>query len=208
MNIILLGGPGSGKGTQAKMMIEEYKIPQISAGDILRENVKQETKLGKKAKEFIDQGDLVPDELVINMINKRLEKEDCKNGFILDGFPRTINQAEALNKIQKIDKVIELKVSDDVIVKRLSSRRQCKKCGAIYGIDVPPKKKGVCDKCGGELYQREDDKEEAIRNRLKVYHDQTKPLADYYKEKGILIEIDGELPIEKIFEDIKKALSQ
>lgn len=206
MKIILLGPPGSGKGTQAKMMINYYGIPQISAGDILRANVAEKTELGKKAKGFMDKGALVPDNLVIDMIKERLQKNDCKNGFILDGFPRTINQAEKLGKFQEIDKVIELKARDEIIVKRLSSRRQCKNCGAIYGTDIKPKKNGICDKCNGELYQRDDDKEEAIRNRLKVYHSQTKPLTDYYGDKGILVDVDGEQPIKKIFDDIKAAL--
>ncbi|MFC1691795.1 adenylate kinase [Nanoarchaeota archaeon] len=207
MKLILLGPPGTGKGTQAVRMTEKYDIPQISTGDILRQAVKDNTELGQKAKEYMDAGNLVPDDVIIGIVEERIKQDDCKNGFLFDGFPRTIPQAEALEKITDIDKVIELKTTDEVIIKRLSSRRQCKACGAIFGIDIPPKEEGKCDKCSGELYQRDDDQEEAIKNRLEVYHNQTMPLTKFYKEKDLLVEIDGEQKIPKIFEDVVAALS-
>ena len=206
MRIILLGPPGSGKGTQATRLVKRFSIPQISTGDILRESVKRKTELGKKAEVFMNKGELVPDDVVIGIIDDRIKKEDCKKGFILDGFPRTIAQAEALDKITKIDKVIELDLSDETIINRLSNRRQCSKCGTIYGIDIPPKKEGVCDKCGSSLYQREDDKVEAIKNRLEVYRKQTKPLVDYYRKKGLLVKIDAEKPLLDVLEKIAKAV--
>ena len=184
MNLILLGGPGAGKGTQAKLIVEEYKIPQISTGDMLREAVKQGTELGKKAKEYMDKGELVPDEIVIGIVRDRLKQPDCEKGFILDGFPRTIAQAEALDKMldeigKKIDAVINIYVPEEEIVKRIVNRRTCKKCGAIYHlIYSPPKESNKCDKCGGELYQRDDDKEETVRERLRVYKQQTEPLIE------------------------------
>ncbi len=212
MNLIMLGPPGAGKGTQAKMLVEKLGIPQISTGDMLRAAVAEGTELGKKAKEYMDKGQLVPDEVVIGIVKERLSKPDCEKGFILDGFPRTVPQAEALDKIleemgKRIDYVINIVVPDEEILKRLTGRRTCKKCGAMYHVIYnPPKQEGVCDKCGGELYQRDDDKEETIKNRLKVYAEQTAPLVDYYRKKGVLVDIDGTKSINEIFEDILKAL--
>ncbi len=212
MNLILLGPPGCGKGTQAKRLIEKYGIPQISTGDLLRAAVKNGTELGKKAKEFMDAGKLVPDEVVIGMVKERLAESDCAKGFILDGFPRTVPQAEALDKTlegmsKKIDKVVSIEVPDDEVVKRLGGRRTCKGCGAMYHLEFQkPKKDGVCDKCGGELYQRDDDNEATIRNRLGVYHDQTSPLKDYYGKKGIVKDIPGVGDINGITDAIMKAL--
>ncbi|RLI80018.1 adenylate kinase [Archaeoglobales archaeon] len=214
MNLILLGGPGAGKGTQAKLIVEEYKIPQISTGDMLRDAVKQGTELGKKAKEYMDKGELVPDEIVIGIVRDRLKQPDCEKGFILDGFPRTIAQAEALDKMldeigKKIDAVINIYVPEEEIVKRIVNRRTCKKCGAIYHlIYSPPKEPDKCDKCGGELYQRDDDKEETVRERLRVYKEQTEPLIEYYKKKGILYNVDGTKDINGVFEEIKGVLSK
>ena len=212
MNLIMLGPPGAGKGTQAKMLVEKLGIPQISTGDMLRAAVAEGTELGKKAKEYMDKGQLVPDEVVIGIVKERLSKPDCEKGFILDGFPRTVPQAEALDKIleemgKRIDYVINIVVPDEEILKRLTGRRTCKKCGAMYHVIYnPPKQEGVCDKCGGELYQRDDDKEETIKNRLKVYAEQTAPLVDYYRKKGVLVDIDGTKSINEIFEEILKAL--
>ncbi len=212
MNIIMLGPPGAGKGTQAKMLVEEFGIPQISTGDMLRAAVAEGTELGKKAKEYMDRGQLVPDEVVIGIVRERLSKPDCHKGFILDGFPRTVPQAEALDKIlqemgKRIDCVINIVVPDEEILKRLTGRRTCRKCGAMYHVEFnPPKKEGVCDKCGGELYQRDDDKEETIRKRLEVYKAQTEPLVDYYKKKGVLVDIDGTKSIQEIYQDILKVL--
>jgi len=214
MNIILLGGPGAGKGTQAKLIVEKYGIPQISTGDMLREAVKQGTELGKKAKEYMDKGELVPDEIVIGIVKERLKQPDCEKGFILDGFPRTIAQAEALDKMleelgKKIDAVINIHVPEEEIIKRIVNRRTCKKCGAIYHlIYSPPKEPNKCDKCGGELYQRDDDKEETVRERLRVYREQTEPLIEYYKKKGILYNVDGTKDINGVFEEIRSILDK
>jgi adenylate kinase len=197
MNLILLGPPGAGKGTQAQMIVDRYHIPQISTGDILRAAVKGKTSLGATAKEFMDQGKLVPDELVIGIIEERLKASDCRQGFILDGFPRTIAQAEALQPIlvkmgKSIDHVINIEVDDEELVRRLTGRRTCKNCGAMFHlIFYPAKKEGMCDRCGGLLYQREDDKEETIRTRLKEYQQQTAPLIQYYQEKKKLRSIPG-----------------
>lgn len=195
--IIFLGPPGSGKGTYSSRISPKLDIPHISTGDLLRKEVKNESDLGKEAKEYMDKGDLVPDELVIKILKKRIEEDDCEKGFILDGFPRTLNQAKELEKITDIDVVINLQLSGEIIVKKLAGRRVCKKCGNNYnvadihqeGINMPPllpEKEGVCDKCGGELIQRDDDKPEVIKDRLKTYHEKTQPLIDYYDEKGIL----------------------
>ena len=212
MRLVLLGPPGSGKGTQAQRLVERYKIPQISTGDIFRQAVRDQTELGKRAKEYMDRGELVPDEVVVGMVEERLGQSDCKNGFILDGFPRTIAQAEALDKLlagkgEKLDAVLEISVPDEEVVKRLSGRRTCRQCGAMYHIEFnPPKEPGKCDKCGGELYQRDDDKEEVIKSRLQVYHSQTAPLIEYYQKEGLLNKIDGLGGIEEVFARIVDAL--
>jgi len=212
MKLIFLGPPGAGKGTQAKMLIERYGIPQISTGDILRAAVKEGTPMGKKAKEYMDAGKLVTDDIVIGIMEDRLKQDDCKKGFILDGFPRTVAQAIALDDMLKnlnmpLDKVLALIVPDEELLTRLTGRRTCKSCNQMYHIVFdPPKKEGVCDKCGGELYQRQDDNEETIKNRLAVYHSQTAPLLDFYSKKGILFEIDGKKNPDEIFKDIVKIL--
>jgi adenylate kinase len=193
MNLIFLGPPGVGKGTHADLISREFSIPKISTGDILREEVKNRTGLGLKAKSYMDKGELVPDDLVIEILKQRLKQSDCKEGFILDGFPRTINQAKSLEGFVKIDLVINLLLSREEIINRITGRLTCKNCGEIYHRkNMPPKKPGICDKCGGELYQREDQKVEVVENRLKVYEEQTKPLIEYYREKGILKDIDAE----------------
>jgi adenylate kinase len=212
MNLILLGPPGGGKGTQAKPLMERYKIPQISTGDILRDNLKRGTELGKQAKAFMDKGQLVPDEVVIGIIRNRLGAADCKPGFMLDGFPRTVPQAEALGKVLsdmslKIDHVISIEVPDTELVKRLTGRRTCRSCGDGYHVMFKlPKKEGACDKCGGELYQRDDDNETTVRNRLEVYKKSTQPLIDYYQKKGLLRPIEGMGSIQDIFGRITKVL--
>ncbi|HIH77863.1 MAG TPA: adenylate kinase [Halobacteria archaeon] len=214
MNIILLGLPGGGKGTQARFITEKFGIPQISTGDMLRDAVTNKTDLGLKAKEYMDAGKLVPDDLVIKIVEERLKRDDCKDGFILDGFPRTLLQAEALDKIltrmsKKIDYVINIDVPAEDIVKRLTSRRICKKCGNIYNLlSNPPKIDGKCDICGGELYQREDDKEETVRRRLQVYKEDTEPLIMYYKSKGVLKTIDGRKDIDDVKNLIERTISK
>lgn len=212
VNIIMLGPPGAGKGTQAKMLVERLGIPQISTGDMLRAAVKEGTELGKKAKEYMDAGKLVPDEVVIGIVKERLAQPDCEKGFILDGFPRTIPQAEALDRVLEelgkgIDYVINIAVPNEELITRLTGRRTCRQCGAMYHVVFnPPKVEGKCDKCGGELYQRDDDKEETIRQRLEVYQAQTAPLIEYYEKKGVLYNIDGTGSIEEIFQSILKVL--
>ena len=207
-NIILLGPPGVGKGTQAKMLSEKFMIPQISTGDILRKAVKEGTNLGIEAKGFMDRGELVPDRVVIGIIDERIEGRDCKNGFILDGFPRTVLQAEELDRILKnkgypLNVVLSIDASEEEIVKRLGGRRSCKECGEVFHIDFNPSKKaGVCDKCGAELYQRKDDNEKTVRERLKVYNKQTSPLISYYKDKGKLKSVSGEGDIKEIFSSL------
>jgi len=214
MNLILLGPPGAGKGTQAKIIMDKYGIPQISTGDMLREAVAKGTELGKKAKEYMTQGKLVPDEIVIGMVKERLKQKDCEKGFILDGFPRTLAQAEALDRImgemgKKIDAVINVNVPEEEVVRRIAYRRTCRNCGAIYHLIYnPPKKPGICDKCGGELYQREDDKEETVRERYRVYKKNTEPLIEYYKKKGILFDVDGTKDIEGVKREILDILSK
>lgn len=205
MNIVLLGPPGVGKGTYTDILSKKYKIPHIPTGELIREAIRNKTELGKKVEEYVNRGDLAPDELVIQLIKNRLEKDDCKNGFLLDGFPRTIPQAEALEKFKKIDKVLNFVASEEVIQDRLGGRRTCKKCGAIFHVkNIPPKVSGVCDRCGGELYQREDETPEAIRIRMKKYDKKTKPLIDYYRNKGLLANINANYP----FEEIRKIISQ
>jgi adenylate kinase len=212
MNLILLGPPGAGKGTQAKKLVETYGIPQISTGDMLREAVKNQTELGMEAKKYMDAGQLVPDEVVIGLVKERLSKPDCDQGFMLDGFPRTVGQAEELDKVlaemnKDIDHVVSIEVPNEELMGRLTGRRTCKQCGAGYHVIFdPPKVEGKCDKCGGELYQRDDDNEATVSNRLKVYESQTKPLIDYYQGKGLLRPIDGVGGIDEIFGRIKAVL--
>ena len=208
MKIIMLGAPGAGKGTQAKQIADKYSIPHISTGDIFRANIKNGTELGKKAKQYMDQGALVPDELTCDLVMDRIQQDDCKNGFVLDGFPRTIPQAEALDaaleKInEKMDYAIDVDVPDENIVNRMSGRRACLDCGATYHlISIPPKVEGICDRCGSEIVLREDDKPETVQKRLKVYHEQTQPLIDYYKNQGILKSVDGTQPMDEVFKAI------
>ena len=214
MNLILLGPPGAGKGTQAIMISERYKIPQISTGDILRQAVREKTLLGIKAKEFMEKGQLVPDDIVVGIIEERLQEKDCNNGFILDGFPRTKPQAEALQTImakrgKSIDHVINIEINTDELLRRLTGRRTCKNCGAMFHIIFhPPKREGICDKCGGNLYQREDDKEETILTRLREYEKQTFPLIQYYQQKSVLRSIKGEGDKEEIFNQISFLLDK
>ncbi len=213
VRIILLGPPGSGKGTQAKLLSKRYGIPHIAMGDILREEVARKTPLGEKVNVYMSKGELVPDEIVIEVLKKRLQEADCTNGFILDGFPRTLNQAKALDNMLselnlKIDAVIYIEVPDEEIMKRLSLRRTCKVCGRIYNLHYnPPKQDGKCDVCGGELIIRDDDKPEVIKNRLKVYNEQTKPLVDYYENHRLLIRINGVNTIDSVFQQIVEKLS-
>ena len=212
IKIILLGLPGVGKGTYAKRISKIYNIPQISKGDMFRDAIKNRTKIGLLAKTYIDKGNLVPDDVTIKIVEQRLKKDDCKNGFMLDGFPRTIAQAEALDKIIVIDKVLDFTASEKVIIARLSGRRICKSCGAIYHIrNIIPKVKGVCDKCGRKVYQRDDDKPKAIKERFIVYKKQTEPLIKYYTKKGILRSINADWPIEQVdnvISDARKALEE
>ena len=212
MKIIMLGAPGAGKGTQAKMIAKEYGIPHVSTGDIFRANIKEGTELGKEAKGYMDKGLLVPDELTVKILLDRVSKDDCKNGYVLDGFPRTIPQAEvledALNKLNDtIDYAIDVNVPDENIIKRMSGRRACLKCGATYHIEhVPPKKEGICDVCGEPLVLRDDDKPETVKNRLDVYHKQTQPLIDFYSERNILKTVDGTVDMMDVFNAIKGIL--
>lgn len=214
MKIIMLGAPGAGKGTQAKKIADKYNIPHISTGDIFRANIKNGTELGKKAKEYMDKGLLVPDELTLSLIMDRFKSDDCKNGYVLDGFPRTIPQAEALDEAltnagEKIDYAINVEVPDENIVNRMSGRRACVDCGATYHIAyAPTSKEGICDKCGGGLILRDDDKPETVLKRLGVYHEQTQPLIDYYTEAGILKEVDGTININDVFAEIVKILGE
>ena len=214
MKIIMLGAPGAGKGSQASRIAKEYQLPHISTGDIFRANLKEETELGKRAKSFMDKGELVPDDITIAMLLERIHKEDCKNGYILDGFPRTIPQAEALKealakKDEKIDLALDVEASDELIIKRMAGRRTCPACGAIYHIvTLPPKTDGICDRCGADLIQRKDDNEETVKNRLKIYHEVTEPLISYYKKEGILEEIDGAEELDKVFEKVKRIIHE
>ena len=210
MNLILLGAPGAGKGTQAEIICAKLNIPSISTGNILRAAVKEGTEMGLKAKSFMDAGALVPDEVIIGILKERLAQPDCANGFILDGVPRTIAQAEAIETMGiRIDKVLELQVEDNVIVDRMSGRRVCEKCGASYHIvAVPPKAEGVCDVCGGELVTRKDDKPETVKNRLAVYHRETEPLKDFYRERGVLYPVEDMGPVEATSKAILAILRQ
>jgi len=210
--VVLLGPPGAGKGTQAKLLQEEFAACQISTGDILRQAVAQQTPLGQEAAQYINRGALVPDDVIVNLVAERLKQKDCEKGFILDGFPRTIAQAESLDAILKrmnlsLNGVLSVQVPEQVIIERLAGRRTCKSCGALsHVVFNPPKKAGVCDRCGGELFQRDDDREETIAHRLKVYESQTAPLADYYRERGLLRAIDGVGAIDQIRTRVNEAL--
>lgn len=212
MRLVLLGAPGAGKGTQAVILSEKYNIPHISTGDIFRSNIKNNTELGKKAKEYIDKGLLVPDELTIDIVKARINKPDCSDGFILDGFPRTIFQAQELDKILEgmgieLDCVLNIDVSDEKIIKRLSGRRVCQ-CGKTYHIlNNPPKKEGICDSCNGELFQREDDREETVIQRLETYHKQTEPLIEYYEKSGKLVTVEGRESIDDTTKEVLDALN-
>jgi len=214
MNLILMGLPGAGKGTQAEKINEKYNIPHISTGDMFRLAIKEGTELGKKAKEYMDQGALVPDEVTVGIVKERLSKDDCKNGFLLDGFPRTIAQAEALDELlseldQTIDHVLHVDVPEEKLVERLTGRRVCPTCGATYHVLYnPPKQEGICDRDGSELIQRDDDKPETVKNRLSVNIEQTKPLLDFYQDKGYLVNINGDRDIDQVFKDIQLAIEK
>lgn len=214
MKIIMLGAPGAGKGTQAKKIADKYQIPHISTGDIFRANIKNGTELGKKAKTYMDQGLLVPDELVVDLVVDRLAQEDCKNGCVLDGFPRTISQAESLDaalaeKNETIDYAIDVDVPDENIIHRMSGRRACVGCGATYHIVyAPTKAEGICDRCGEKLILRDDDKAETVKKRLEVYHTQTQPLIDYYTSKNVLKSVDGTKDMEEVFASIVEILGE
>ncbi|MCP3742266.1 adenylate kinase [Rossellomorea sp. BNER] len=212
MNIVLMGLPGAGKGTQAEKIVEKYGIPHISTGDMFRAAIKEGTELGLEAKSFMDKGELVPDEVTIGIVRERLSKEDCHKGFLLDGFPRTVAQADALENMlsdlgKKIDYVINIDVDKGILMERLTGRRICKNCGATYHLVFnPPSEMGVCDRCGGELYQRADDNEETVQNRLDVNIKQTQPLLSFYEEKGYLRNINGQQDIKQVFADIDELL--
>jgi adenylate kinase len=207
MNLIFLGAPGAGKGTLATLLSKDYGIPQISTGDLFRAAVKEGSELGKQVQGIMEKGELVPDSLTVELVKERLAKPDAGDGYILDGFPRTIAQADALAEFQKIDAVINFAISDELVIRRLSGRRVCRSCGAIYHVDnMPPKVEGKCDRCGGELYIRDDDKIDSIKNRLRVYQEQTEPLIAYYRDKGRLREIDSSKSPENSLEQIKNLL--
>ncbi len=214
LRTVLLGPPGAGKGTQAVKIVEKYNVPHISTGDIFRENIKNGTELGKKAQEYMNKGELVPDDLVIEIATTRLLADDCKNGFLLDGFPRTVYQAEKLDAFladhgMKLDKVIDIEVEKEELISRLTGRRVCKTCGASFHVvNIPPKKEGICDICGGELFQRADDTVETVENRIEVYNQQTMPLVDYYKKADNIVTIDGALPLDTVFAEIVKAIGE
>ena len=214
MRAVLLGPPGAGKGTQAERLVEKYNVPQISTGDIFRANIKAGTELGKKAQEYTNSGQLVPDELVVDLVKDRLAQDDCKNGYLLDGFPRTIFQAEQLDKYleekgQKLDAVINFEVGNEVLIERLTGRRICKQCGSGCHVKFsPPKVEGVCDKCGGELEQRKDDSRETAENRLAVYEESTAPLIDYYSGTGVLKNFNADQDREKVLADIVAELGE
>ena len=206
MNIILFGPPGTGKGTHAKLLRDKYSIPHISTGDMFRQAAEEKTELGLKAQEFWSNGNLVPDDITIGLVRERLEKDDCKNGFLLDGFPRTLPQAEALKDITDIHYVVSLQCSEQVILERLTNRKQCKDCGKIYGLDIPSKQEGICDICNSSLYQRNDDTEEVIKERLKVYEQQTKTLIEHYKCQDLIKTVNSDRTVEEVHEDISKIL--
>ena len=214
MKIIMLGAPGAGKGTQAKMIAEKYGVPHVSTGDIFRANIKNGTQLGMEAKKYMDQGLLVPDELVVDLVVDRVQQADCKNGYVLDGFPRTIPQAEALDAAlaklnEKMDYAINVDVPDENIINRMGGRRACVGCGATYHIVYnAPKAEGICDACGEKLILRDDDKPETVKKRLDVYHDQTQPLIDYYTKAGILKDVDGTVDMEDVFQAIVGILGE
>lgn len=214
LRTILLGPPGAGKGTQAVKIVEKYHIPHISTGDIFRENIKKCTELGKKAQEYMNRGELVPDDLVIDIATTRLLEDDCKNGFLLDGFPRTVYQAEKLDAFlaangMKLDKVIDIAVEKEELITRLTGRRVCKGCGASYHIvNIPSKQEGICDTCGGELFQRADDNVETVTNRIEVYNNQTMPLVDYYEKAGVIVHVDGAESLDNVFNAIVDALGE
>ncbi len=211
--LILLGPPASGKGTQATYLHEALDIPHVSSGDLFRYNLKNDTDLGQKAKQYIDEGELVPDTITIAMVMERLNREDCENGAILDGFPRTLPQAQALDEAladedEEVDMVLNIEVPEQELIERVTGRRICKNCGATYHVKFnPPEHEGICDECGGALYQRPDDTEETVRTRLQVYRDQTKPLIDYYDKKGAVVSIDGDQPIPDVTEELLEAVS-
>lgn len=214
LRTVLLGPPGAGKGTQATRIVEKYNVPHISTGDIFRENIKNGTELGKKAQEYMNKGELVPDDLVIEIATTRLLADDCKEGFLLDGFPRTVYQAEKLDEFLKahgleLDVIIDIEVGKDELITRLTGRRVCKACGASYHVvNIPPKTEGICDSCGGELFQRADDTVETVNNRIEVYNEQTMPLVDYYKNAGKLAVVDGALSLDTVFAEIVKAIGE
>lgn len=213
-SVVLLGPPGAGKGTQASGIAEKYGILHISTGDIFRANLKAGTPLGLKAKEYMEKGALVPDELTCDLVEDRVMQEDCKNGYLLDGFPRTVFQAEHFDKFlaskgMKLESVIDIEVPDEALIPRATGRRVCRSCGRPYHVTaMPPKKEGVCDVCGGEVYQRADDSEETVKNRLSVYHEQTEPLTDYYRNTGILKTVNGDQDMDKVFAEICEALGE
>lgn len=208
MKLVVFGPPSAGKGTQAQKLSQKYRIPQVSTGDLLRKAVAEQTPLGKKVKSYLDQGKLGPDDLIIQLINDRVSKPDCRGGYLLDGFPRTMGQAKELEKMTDIDLVLSIMVDPEVLVERAVGRRTCPKCSAVYHIKFnPPMNEGVCEKCGSKLIQRDDDKEETVRNRLKVYQDQTAPLIEYYRRKGKLVDIDGTGGIDAVFDRMVKAIS-